>query len=271
MAEVPKLKPMKEEFIRGSDMVSLMKGNWLDLYQIKKGLVGRDDLSNMFNVQLGTFTETFNMIWAEKIYNLSFVPQYKSEKMYGSIKLQGTLDGIAKSTATNYDIAIECKHTHSMNTMENMLNYYMPQMQFYCYISGIKRMILSVIFGNKWEAVEVGAAKEYQEMLLQQIKMFWQYIVHDKEPDVSVKSVINTKPIQNKVKVNGMTKRDVSKSNSFTSACNDYLLHEDTAKLFEKAKKELKAELKENESEIYNDKLSVKRDKRGSVRITKKG
>ena len=108
-------------------------------------------------------------------------------------------------------------------------------------------------------------------MLLQQIKMFWQYIVHDKEPDVSVKSVINTKPIQNKVKVNGMTKRDVSKSNSFTSACNDYLLHEDTAKLFEKAKKELKAELKENESEIYNDKLSVKRDKRGSVRITKKG
>ena len=33
----------------------------------------------------------------------------------------------------------------------------------------------------------------------------------------------------------------------------------------------LKAELKENESEIYNDKLSVKRDKRGSVRITKKG
>ena len=95
MAEVPKLKPMKEDFIRGSDMVSLMKGNWLDLYQIKKGLVGRDDLSNMFNVQLGTFTETFNMIWAEKIYNLSFVPQYKSEKMYGSIKLQGTLDGIA--------------------------------------------------------------------------------------------------------------------------------------------------------------------------------
>ena len=61
MAEVPKLKPMKEDFIRGSDMVSLMRGNWQDLYQIKKGLVGRDDLSKQFNVQLGTFTETFNM------------------------------------------------------------------------------------------------------------------------------------------------------------------------------------------------------------------
>jgi len=36
MAEVPKLSPMKEEFIRGSDMVSLMRGDWQKLYQIKK-------------------------------------------------------------------------------------------------------------------------------------------------------------------------------------------------------------------------------------------
>ena len=70
MAEVPKLSPMKEEFIRGSDMVSLMRGEWHKLYQIKKGLVGRDDLSNMFNVQLGTFTEDFNLQWAEKIYDI---------------------------------------------------------------------------------------------------------------------------------------------------------------------------------------------------------
>ena len=270
MAEVPKLSPMKEEFIRGSDMVSLMKGDWQKLYQIKKGLVGRDDLSSMFNVQLGTFTEDFNMQWAEKIYELTFKPQHSVSKQYGNIKLQGTLDGIAKSTATNYDIGIECKHTHSMNTMENMINFYMPQIQFYSYLSGINKMILSVIFGNKWEAVEIESSNAYQEKLLQSIKMFWEHITHNKEPDGTNPIVLDNN-ITNKIRINGKTKRDVSKSNSFTEACTDYLLHEDTAKLFEKAKKQLKEEIKHDESEVYNDVLSIKRDKRGSIRITKKG
>ena len=76
--------------------------------------------------------------------------------------------------------------------------------------------------------------------------------------------------IKDAIKIDGKTKRDVSQSNSFTEACTDYLLHEGTAKLFEKAKKLLKEEIKPDESEIYNDILSIKRDKRGSVRITKK-
>ena len=153
MAEVPKLSPMKEEFIRGSDMVSLMRGEWHKLYQIKKGLVGRDDLSNMFNVQLGTFTEDFNLQWAEKIYDYKFVNKFQvsQTKQYGNITLQGSPDGMDKE----HKVIIECKHTHSMNTMENMINYYMPQMQFYLYITQYKKCLLSVIFGNKWEALEI--------------------------------------------------------------------------------------------------------------------
>ena len=270
MAEIPKLSPMKEDFIRGSDMVSLMRGDWKKLYQIKKGLVGRDDLSNMFNVQLGTFTEDFNLQWAEKIYELTFKPQHSVSKQYGNIKLQGTLDGIAKSTATNYDIGIECKHTHSMNTMENMINYYMPQIQFYSYLSGINKIILSVIFGNKWEAVEIESSNDYQEKLLQSIKMFWEHIIHNNEPDKTNPIVIDTE-IKNKISINGKVKRDVSRSNSFALATTEYLLHEENAKIFENAKKEIKAEMNDNESEIYNEKISVKRDKRGSIRITKKG
>ena len=48
------------------------------------------------------------------------------------------------------------------------------------------------------------------------------------------------------------------------------MMFEETAKKFESAKKLLKEEIKPDESEVYNDVLSVKRDKRGSVRITKK-
>jgi len=268
MAEVPKLSPMKEEFIRGSDMVSLMRGDWHKLYQIKKGLVGRDDLSNMFNVQLGTFTEDFNLQWAEKIYDYKFVNKFQvsQTKQYGNITLQGSPDGMD----TEHKIIIECKHTHSMNTMENMINYYMPQMQFYLYITQYKKCLLSVIFGNKWEAVEIDSSSAYQEKLLQSIKTFWEYIIHNKEPD-GIDTIVIDKKITNKIPINGKTKREVTSSNSFAVYVNQYLHHEESAKIFENAKKEIKEEIKPNESEIYNDKISVKRDKRGSIRITKKG
>ena len=32
--------PMREDFIRGSDMVSLMQGKWEELWKIKTGLLG---------------------------------------------------------------------------------------------------------------------------------------------------------------------------------------------------------------------------------------
>ena len=43
--------PMREDFIRGSDMVSLMQGKWEELWKIKMGLLGRKDLRHEFNVR----------------------------------------------------------------------------------------------------------------------------------------------------------------------------------------------------------------------------
>ena len=137
------------------------------------------------------------------------------------------------------------------------------------YISGLPQMVFSVIFGNKHECVVVSANKDYRNDMLDKIKAFWEYVTHNERPeDVLVKT---KQSIKDNVAINGKVKRDVSRSNSFALASTEYLLHEENAKVFENAKKELKAEIKDNESEIYNDKLSVKRDKRGSIRITKKG
>tara|TARA_B100002019_G_scaffold226114_1_gene199150 strand:+ start:221 stop:1018 length:798 start_codon:yes stop_codon:yes gene_type:complete len=265
MADELRHAPMREDFIRGSDMVSLMQGKWEELWKIKMGLLGRKDLRHEFNVRLGSFTETFNIIWLEEYYEYSFIPQQAYTKMYGSIKLQGTLDGVDQDK----NFGLECKHTHSRNDMDYMLDFYMPQMQFYMYISGLPKMVFSVIFGNKHECVVVSENKDYQNDMLDKIKAFWEYVTHNERPE---DMLIKTKQsIKDNVAINGKVKRDVSRSNSFTLACTEYLLYEENAKAFDNAKKELKAEIKDNESEIYNDKLSVKRDKRGSIRITKKG
>jgi len=272
----PTQSPHIEDFIRGSDMIDIMNGNWNKLWRIKKGLQGRPDLSFQFNVQLGLATEDFNIKWAEDNYMLKFNKQAKRQLQYGLIKLTGTLDGFSGTNSEDKIeyIGIECKHTYSYNTMDKMLEYYMPQLQFYIWIAKLNKIIFSVIFGNQWKAVEVYPSEEYLDGMKEQIKLFWEHIVHNTEPD---DLDYNTQDLRNNVvsidgvPINKMTARDASQSNSFTEYTQQYLQHEDAAKTFEAAKKALREEIRPNEREVYNDLISVKRDKRGSVRVTKKG
>lgn len=272
----PTQSPYIEDFIRGSDMIDIMNGNWNKLWRIKKGLQGRPDLSLQFNVQLGLATEDFNIKWAEDNYLLVFNKQAARQMQYGLIKLRGTLDGFSGfNTEGEIEyIGIECKHTYSYNTMDKMLEYYMPQLQFYIWIAKLNKIIFSVIFGNQWKAVEVYPSEEYLDNMKEQIKLFWEHIVHNKEPDdldYNIQDLRNNVVSIDGVPINKMTARDASKSNSFTEYTQQYLQHEDAAKSFEAAKKALREEIRPNEREVYNDLISVKRDKRGSVRVTKKG
>lgn len=264
MAVELRLSAHAEDYIRGSDMVSIMTGKWNELYKIKTGKIGRVDLSHEFHVLLGVETENFNLLWSQRAFDYEWSVQKKFQMMYGSIPFQGTVDGYDKDK----HIIIECKHTHGMNTMENMINFYMPQVQFYLYISQARQCLLSVILGNRYEAVIIDESIQYQNDMLDKIKAFWEYVVHKQEPeDVYLRT---SQAIKDAIKIDGKTKRDVSQSNSFTEATNTYIELEASAKKFESAKKLLKEEIKPDESEVYNDILSIKRDKRGSIRITKK-
>jgi hypothetical protein len=257
-------------------MIDIMNGNWNKLWKIKKGLQGRPDLSFQFNVQLGLATEDFNIKWAEDNYMLKFNKQAARQMQYGLIKLTGTLDGFSGTNADDEIeyIGIECKHTYSYNTMDKMLEYYMPQLQFYIWIAKLNKIVFSVIFGNQWKAVEVYPSEEYLSNMQDQIKLFWEHIIHNTEPD---DLNYNTQVLRDNilsidgVPINKMTARDASQSNSFTEYTQQYLQYEDAAKTFEAAKKALREEIRPNEREVYNDLIAVKRDKRGSVRVTKKG
>ena len=100
-------------------------------------------------------------------------------------------------------------------------------------------------------------------------KSFWEYVTHNKQPEDYVSEIKQS--IKDNIPINGKVKRDASSSNSFSIAVDQYLKSEGAAKVFEQAKKDIKAEIKDNEAEIYNEFVSVKKDKRGSIRITKKG
>ena len=92
---------------------------------------------------------------------------------------------------------------------------------------------------------------------------FWSYVEADKPPeDVNVPTIN-----QNNIEVDQMVMRDASQDNQFVHTAVTYIQGYEHNRVFENAKKDLKAMVLPNEREVYCDQLSVKRDKRGSLRI----
>lgn len=255
----------RKGFIGGSDMNVIMNGDWHKLWLVKTGRQESDDLSDNLAVQLGSYTEQFNIDWFKKNHSMLIDVVNKQQEfkmLWQDIPLKGTVDAIVKP-----DHAIlECKHTYEYNTMESCLRQYMPQIQFYMWLAQSSSCYLSIIFGNrKWECVNVSADKNYLERMQVHLSEFWRCVSKDTEPFQTPAPVSI-----DKVLVDNMVRRDATGDNEFISACHDYIQYQEGAEAFNSAKSYLKAMVGDNEREVYCDLLSIKRDKRGSLRITSK-
>jgi predicted phage-related endonuclease len=247
-------------FIGGSDCVKIMQGHWLELWQIKTGLAEGEDLSNNLAVQLGTYTESFNIGWFEKQHNAHVKNQQLAfEKTIGGVPVKGTIDGMWNGAV------LECKHTNAHNSMEDAVSYYMPQIQTYAHLAEADGIWMSIIFGNnKWESTYVSYDQDYFDSMWAVVSDFWGYVLRNEEPvGVDIPSIDT-----DSIALDNMVKRDASRDNHFISAAHDYLEHEESAKAFDRAKKDLKAMVAHDEREVYSNLLTIKRDKRGSLRIT---
>ena len=253
----------RKGFIGGSDAVRIMQGDWLKLWQIKTGREEPEDLSNNFTVQSGIHNEAFILHWFEKQYNVKLIGHQKYFEMNrNGVPLKGTIDAELEGQLA----IVEAKETYDYNTMEKQLERYMPQIQFYLTLSGVGTCYFANKFGNRrWECITVKRHQPYVESLMAQIYNFWQYVVNDELPDdrLDPEPVINA----NDVLINNMVKRNGNKDNYFTTLANEYVKLELSARNHDATKKELKTLIADNERELYCDKLSLRRDKRGSIRI----
>jgi len=252
----------RQGFIGGSDCVQIMQGNWLQLWQIKTGLIESEDLSNNLAVQLGIYTEDFNLKWFEQSHNCVLKDhQSEFEKTIGIVPCKGTVD------AMHGNHIVEAKHTNAFNNMSKVIEYYMPQIQFYMHLADASGGYFSVIFGNSdWESVHVHKNDEYFNSMWAVVSDFWGYVLRNEEPI----GVDTPSPSIDKIPLDEMVARDATYDNQFVDAAVTYINKESDHKQFERAKKDLKDMIAENEREVYCDQLSVKRDKRGSLRITKR-
>jgi len=247
-------------FIGGSDCVRIMQGHWLELWQVKTGRAESDDLSRNIAVQMGIHTENFNLNWFETEHDAVLSHhQLEVQKVLGDVPAKGTVDAMFDGNI------VEAKHTNAMNNMDNVIEYYMPQIQTYARLADADGIWMSVIFGNnKWESAYVARNKDYFESMWAVVSDFWRHVEEDREPIGVDTPSINI----DKIEVDHMVKRDASTDNAFIDSAHTYLEHEQQAKMFESSKKDLKAMVSRDEREVYCDLLTIKRDKRGSLRIT---
>lgn len=252
----------RKGFIGGSDCVKIMQGDWLNLWQIKTGRKESDDLSRNLAVQMGVHTEDFHLRWFEEERGVKLTghqTEFKAD--IGGIPCVGTVDAMLDRNI------IEAKHTNSYNTLSKATEYYMPQLQMYMHLADVEGAYLTCIFGNsEWDFVHVARDEEYFNSMWAVVSDFWGYVVRDEEPigvDTPTLSVDN-------IPLDEMVARDATHDNAFVDAAVTYIQGYEQNRTWENAKKDLKNMVADNEREVYCDYLTIKRDKRGSLRITKR-
>jgi hypothetical protein len=258
-------------YIGGSDAVKIIRGDWHDLYNEKIGIAQPADLSHLFNVQLGTYTEEFNLAWFEQEYGVhvdDVQPEFK--KTIEGIPFKATLDGLIREDANGFcgafqKIGVECKHTSSFKKFDDILTYYYPQIQLYMKVANLSHMYLSVIFGNQWECKLVSQDEAEWLRMLPIFRDFWGHVLKKQPPVAEMPNELPTNV--HHMTLDNMVARDATKDNQFKDLEHAYIENESLSKLFEFAKKELKALVKPNEREVFTDKLSIKRNKRGALTI----
>ena len=264
-------------FIGGSDANRIMRGDWYSLWLEKTGQAQPEDLSDKFNVQLGVASEDFNLQWFCKTNDIDVSRvqvQKEFEKEYHGVPYKGTVDGYYPTDTdknvidgARWKFIVECKHTYSFNDFNKMLKTYMPQLQFYMYVSNTPSCYLSVIFGNSYGCKKVSYDSNWCVHMHDQIIEFWDYVIKKKEPPTSMnESDIPTINIDS-IHIDDMVKRDASKDNHFCALTDEYLDTKPYYKKHELVKKELRTIIQSNESEIYNDKIKVTKDSRGTIKV----
>ena len=254
----------RTKYLGGSDMNRLVHGDedaWHQLWCEKTGRSQQEDLSENLPVQLGIQTEPLNLHWFRLNYDFLTKDQVWKERNYEGVPAGGTLDGVVLSEHT----FVECKHTYESNNITSVSERYMPQIQWYCFLSNLDGCYLSVFFGNRrWECVFIKKNWQYIEELKTLASKFWKAVTSDVEPVVEGKEILSIDDIE----LNDMVARDASQDNHFNTLAEEYIEFEQPARQFDRAKKELKEIVKPNERQVYTDKLIINRDKRGALRFT---
>lgn len=245
--------------IGGSDANVILSGDQdriLRLWREKRGEVAPEDLSCKLSVVLGSWTESLNRQWYEKLSGERVIgcgrPVTCSEYRWRKC----TLDGHVERTSAVF----EAKHTNAFAKPEEVLERYMPQLQHNMAVTKAERAVLSVIFGNaRYEMIEVAADWLYQSDLLKAEKAFWNAVLSGEPPVVMAPPPVPRPMATRELCFEG--------NNAWASAAADWLEHHQAARAHASACKTIKELVDDDVNRAFGHGIEARRNKAGAVSI----
>lgn len=258
MALTKEQREFRSKLLGGSDANTIMSGDEdriLKLWKIKTGQEEDEDLSDVLPVQMGTFTEPFNIQWFEKQTGRK-VTDNGNQRLSDTHSFMGcTLDGLTDDGLTIF----EAKHVSAFSKEEEILDRYYPQLTHNMLVCGLEKAVLSVFFGTmKWERFEVTLDALYADILVGAETKFWD-CVKTMTPPVAVKV---------SAPVNAIRRVDMQGNNQWANAAVQYQQNAIAKKLHDEAATTLKGLVESDVMEAFGHGIRIKRDKRGALRIS---
>jgi len=249
------MQPNRTSYLGGSDAKSIMSGNWHELWEEKTGRTGREDLTDVFRVQLGVFTECFNRSWFATHMDLEItLDTFTKEGNRG-----GTVDGLTSDNGI-----LECKHVNGFYKEDGLHKQYYPQCQHYLSLYPERTHVwLSAIVGNSWETFCWQRNNDYIKELIQAEDAFWYHVETDTPPGKGIEIETPDLPPDE------MRSIDMTKSNAWSHHAGVWIETKEAHTNWVDSNMQLKEILngQENVREASGHGVTATRNKRGAITI----
>lgn len=257
--------------IGGTDAKRIMAGDWLALWQEKKGIIPPADLSHVFKVQLGKHTERFHVDWFFKM-NPTFGKRADEILMPHAVKpyMAATIDAMVDDTVEL--VPLEVKHSYD-RPVRDCANSYAAQLQHQLFVTGAPYLYFSMIGGNvEPSPVKVARNEEYIAQMVELCDAFWWHVTENVEPgdtnviatEFSEVMATATAAIPT-IMIAGKRDYDMGLNNAWVSSAADYLRLKDDAATFETAKKALKDLVPADGAKVYGAGITIERNAKGAM------
>ena len=245
----------RRKYIGGSDANIIINGSDADrykLWQVKTGQAEPDDLSDVFPVQLGSFTEPFNLAWFQRKTGFALVDnpgRFVAANGFMACQPDGMLS----------DALVECKHTAERFSLEDSVRKYQPQLHHGMICTGKSRAFLSVIRGNSYDYQEVEFDPAYADMLIAAEREFWDCVTLGMPPGpgAPIEAPAPTRVI------------DMTGNYEWFDAAAEWFATSEASKKFDRAANTLRSLVPADVKAASGHGIALKRDKRGALRISK--
>ena len=248
------------DYINASEAPTIVNGGpekrhklWLQ----KTGQAAPDNLDEVLIVQMGSYTEAFNVHWFERTSGLKVIDR---QRVIKDGFLRCTLDGMA--TYRDADCVVEAKFMSAYANKEERILSYMPQLFVQMHLSKARQAILTVLNGSpSHEWVLIDWEEAYAATVLRHLSDFHTCVQLRTPPD----GMQNVVPPP----ISAMKTYNMTGHNEWALHAVDWLTNKGAADAFKVADKGIKAVLPEDALEASGHGITVKRSKNSAISIRK--